>query len=352
MQINTCPRDPRAEDHRATVLAAVSAILLAAMPGFTQCADWPTGCPDISQHGVSDDANTPIALSPGHTAEELCPETVNENHELQIDLTDTFVTIDEFGQLYLRSFYNNNSAASTTEQFWFFDVDNNSLTGGGDGVPPSYLDSGPKAGQGPTGCDMPGCTLELLPTVHETGYEFYVHSFGPSVDDCAIFFWDGVEWMLTQTPSGVINLQSAEDDPLNPYGGNNGYRGLAYLPKEALGITNDYFTIFVRSWSCADCCGDNTGGEGIVLQPGMRPCETSRCGDCDANGFVNILDALRAAHHDAGLAELNDLEFSNCNVAGSLGPSFVADVSILDALAIAQYVVGLGTLECCVCCIP
>jgi hypothetical protein len=342
MQLTTCPIAP---------LAAIAILLLAGTP-LAQCEDWPDGCPTAEDLGVADADNTPIATSPGHTVEEFCPVEVNPTFQQQLDLTDTFITIDQDDLLYLRSFYNSLSAATTTDQFWFFDADNDPLTGGGDGVQPTYIDAGVPSDQGPAPCGMPGCSLEHLETVHASGFEFYIHSYGASFDDFALFYWDGVEWVEDVQPIGAINLQAAEDDPLNPYPGNNGYRGIAYLPKELLGITDGYFRVFARSWSCIECCGDRAGGEGIVLQPGMRPCETSQCGDCDGDGFVNVLDALRAARADSGLATLSDQEFSNCNVAGTTGPSFTATVSILDALTIARYVVGLETLRCCVCCVP
>jgi len=72
-----------------------------------------------------------------------------------------------------------------------------------------------------------------------------------------------------------------------------------------------------------------------------------QCGDCDGNGMVNILDSLLAAKYDAMLATLSAQAFSACNVQGVAEPDPSADVSILDALWIAQHVIGLRGLTCC-----
>ena len=71
--------------------------------------------------------------------------------------------------------------------------------------------------------------------------------------------------------------------------------------------------------------------------------QTLVCGDCDGSGFVDILDAYRASHYASGLANLTDEEFYYCNVVGVPGSRYLynSQVSILDALYIARYVVGL-----------
>ena len=82
--------------------------------------------------------------------------------------------------------------------------------------------------------------------------------------------------------------------------------------------------------------------------PQYLGCGVTLCGDCTQNGVVDVLDALVAAQHSAGLLTLTGVGFSNCNVLGPLEPDPAAGVSVLDALAIARFVVGLPiTLACC-----
>jgi hypothetical protein len=337
-----------------SLLAIAALLTLTLGAALAQCPDWPSGCPTMDDLAVTDSDNSPLAVPPGHTQEDICPVGINENKELQLDITESFVRV-ESGLLYLRSFYNTNSAASTTEQFWFFDVDHDPVTGGHDSVWPTYIDTGPSSGQGPTFCNTSTCTTPVLPEVHASGFEYYIHSFGQASTDFAIFRWDSstATWEEEPKPLGAINLQSAEDNPANAYTGNNGYRGIAYLPTAAIGVGDDYYRMYARTYSCQECCGDGGGGEDYVLPPTMRPCWTQLCGDCDDSGFVDILDSFRAAHWDAGLTPPpTDIEYSNCNVLGTLGPSYYTDISILDALQIARYVVGLVDLTCCACCVP
>jgi len=78
---------------------------------------------------------------------------------------------------------------------------------------------------------------------------------------------------------------------------------------------------------------------------GGDPCDTTICGDCNEDGFVNILDALRGAQHAAGVLVLTGAAFDNCNVNRGTGS---ITVDVLDALVLARYDVGLGvTLTCC-----
>jgi hypothetical protein len=81
--------------------------------------------------------------------------------------------------------------------------------------------------------------------------------------------------------------------------------------------------------------GSNAGGE---------LCDTVTCGDCNEDGSVNILDALRAAQHAAGMVTLTDVGFDNCNVDMGSGSTVV---NILDALALARHDLGLGQISCC-----
>ena len=332
---------------RLSLLMACLVLATIGRGATAQCADWPGACPTLDQLGANDEFHTPLTVAPGHTPEDICPPTVNQNKELQLDGTDIFTTIDTSDRLYLRSYYNTRSAASTTEQFWFFDSDNDPDTGGSDAVLPTYDDTGPLSGQGPRPCGVGVCSTQFLPLVHASGFEYYIHSFGQGLDDFTIFMWDGMTWVDTGRPPGAVNLQLAEDNPCNDYAGDNGLRGVSYLPKSAVGIGDEAYRIFSRTYSCIECCGDHHGGEGEILLPGMTPCKIEVCGDCDASGFVDILDALRAASYDAGKATLSPVEYSNCNVLGTPEPSYQARVTILDALWIARSVVGIEVLECC-----
>lgn len=77
-------------------------------------------------------------------------------------------------------------------------------------------------------------------------------------------------------------------------------------------------------------------------------CPLSRCGDCNVDGVVDVIDALFAAQHAVGLISLQANPFANCNVAGLIAPDPGAVVDITDALKIAQAAAGLGvTLTCC-----
>ena len=74
-----------------------------------------------------------------------------------------------------------------------------------------------------------------------------------------------------------------------------------------------------------------------------------QCGDCDGNGFVNILDALIASRYAVGLAALDEPYFSACNVVGTLGNKYLpsAQVSSIDAMRIAQFTVGkIRNIDC------
>ena len=334
---------------RNTLLILVLGCSLGCTPGWAQCVNWKPGeCPDLGDLALVDEDNSPVSVAPGHTLEDICPPEVNSNKEMQLDITEYFVDSDETGLLYMRCFYNNNSAASTTVQYWFFDTDLNSATGGGDAVRPDYVNVGRKDRRGPAPCSLPHCDTQFLEEHHASGFEYYIQSYGSGALDFAIFMWVGGAWEELAQPFGTINVQGSEDNPYNPYIGNNGFRGIAYLPLTTLGLNRDsIFGMYGRSWACIDCCGDGSGGEGIVYPEGMDPCVSARCGDCDGDGFVTILDAYAAAQHDAGQTTLTETGFSNCNVVGEYQPSRTATVSVLDALQIVQYVVGRVSLTCC-----
>ena len=80
------------------------------------------------------------------------------------------------------------------------------------------------------------------------------------------------------------------------------------------------------------------------------PVTAQICGDCDLDGFVNILDSYYVATVAVGLAPAPphcSPEFISCNVVGLCCPDPAAVWSILDAYCGARFVVGLITLACC-----
>ncbi len=79
------------------------------------------------------------------------------------------------------------------------------------------------------------------------------------------------------------------------------------------------------------------------------PTSNLMCGDCDGDGFITISDARKAAYYSSGLANLTEQEFIACNNVGIPGGRYLYNsyVSILDALTIARYTVGLvPSLNC------
>ena len=77
-------------------------------------------------------------------------------------------------------------------------------------------------------------------------------------------------------------------------------------------------------------------------------CIAPMCGDCNGDMTLSILDALVAAQNAAALIVLTGVDFTNCNVIGTLEPAPGAAVDILDALTLAQAAAGLPiSLVCC-----
>ncbi len=73
------------------------------------------------------------------------------------------------------------------------------------------------------------------------------------------------------------------------------------------------------------------------------------CGDCDGDCFATISDARKAAYYSSGLASFTEQEFIACNIVGIPGGRYIYNsyVSIIDALIIARYTVGLiPSLNC------
>ena len=67
-----------------------------------------------------------------------------------------------------------------------------------------------------------------------------------------------------------------------------------------------------------------------------------------AGESMPVLDALAAAHVAAGLSFIRpgSARFDACNVAGARAPHSGAAISVLDALAISQSLLGIGDLHC------
>lgn len=67
------------------------------------------------------------------------------------------------------------------------------------------------------------------------------------------------------------------------------------------------------------------------------------CGDCDGNGWVDLLDAQAAAQHGVGTLVLDSPAFVHCNVSGSPGSVAAGGiVDVLDALTLARFAVGIS----------
>ena len=85
-----------------------------------------------------------------------------------------------------------------------------------------------------------------------------------------------------------------------------------------------------------------------VLQ--VLGCTTGVCCDCNQDGRVDIIDSWRAARISVGIDACprpGTPAFDGCNVAGFSTPIVGASIDALDALALAQNVVGAATISCC-----
>lgn len=67
----------------------------------------------------------------------------------------------------------------------------------------------------------------------------------------------------------------------------------------------------------------------------------SPCGDCDGDNFITIVDALLAAQIAVGIEGLGPIDAVFCDV------TYPEGVGIIDALRIAQYVVGYVAVLAC-----
>jgi len=86
-------------------------------------------------------------------------------------------------------------------------------------------------------------------------------------------------------------------------------------------------------------------GNGAIEDADANLCPNGacgRCGDCNHDGNIDIVDALVAAQHAAGQITLAPgCQFNVCDVNGS------GAIDITDALSIAQHSAGLITLGPC-----
>ncbi len=99
----------------------------------------------------------------------------------------------------------------------------------------------------------------------------------------------------------------------------------------------EYSYIVIPVGAAAECTGLASTCEAATPVP-------SSCGDCNADGRLDVIDALAAASHSAGLDLLSGGNLINCDVDGS------GNVNVVDALIIAQTASGLPTtLQCPVC---
>ncbi len=108
--------------------------------------------------------------------------------------------------------------------------------------------------------------------------------------------------------------------------------------------------LFTATGPRSDLAACDTNGDGFLNErdlydysaPGPFSCTT--CGDCNQDGQVTIVDALKAARVAAGLDTFptTGRAFDACNVDGAATPG----ITVVDALQIAQYVSGLAPLNC------
>lgn len=169
-----------------------------------------------------------------------------------------------------------------------------------------------------------------LPGHRRTSIEWYsVSGFGDSVTDYRFLYFQ-VKFF-------------EEDNSIEFRYGNSGQVGAPPPFTATLGIEDPTGTIGVQplagspSLAMADFPAPNTV---IRFRPPTGACTPLLCGDCNSDAVVNIIDALSAARHAAGLDNLTGAVFAACNVSGTPGDDTTpgADVSILDALAIGRYV--------------
>lgn len=84
----------------------------------------------------------------------------------------------------------------------------------------------------------------------------------------------------------------------------------------------------------------NAGG-GQPNQVWLKDDNYVLCGDCDLDGDIDVLDALRAARLAAVLIMPGPLDFRVCDVDAD------ADIDIIDALLTAQAAAGLPVMLTC-----
>ena len=186
------------------------------------------------------------------------------------------------------------------------------------------------------------------------------------------FSWDGAALQTSTDMGSTWSTLGASGDPGNwytddtidgrPGGQRHGWTGRAatadgsggwvLAAHELTGLTGAP-SVRLRIVFASDSSVEDEGfafdsvwiGDGNPLTPG---CPLTLCGDCNTDGVVDVLDALLAAQAEVGVALLTPTQFANCNVEGALEPDPGAEVTVLDALRLAQFAVGSPVpLDCC-----
>ncbi len=96
----------------------------------------------------------------------------------------------------------------------------------------------------------------------------------------------------------------------------------------------DYFYVVIPVGTRATCSGPASSCTTVTPSPPPPPLVSS-CGDCDGDGTITALDALRAAMHSAGTVLITDLGLLDCDVDRS------GIINVVDALIMAQEAAGL-----------
>ncbi len=87
---------------------------------------------------------------------------------------------------------------------------------------------------------------------------------------------------------------------------------------------------------------------GSVLAIAVPGVFGQECGDCNSDMRIDIVDALAASQHYAGISVLSDERFKKCNVEGVRGGVLtpLTRVDVLDALKIAKFTIGIDDISC------
>lgn len=132
-------------------------------------------------------------------------------------------------------------------------------------------------------------------------------------------------------------IEPVSQNAPNTVWSNNG--GRIFTSVQTLGMNNS------REITCADIDGDSdlfaSVNDGTATDSETYFGGVCMCGDCDLDGDVDILDALRAAQIAVGLIMPTPIDRQVCDVDAD------TDIDIIDALFIAQVAAGLPVVLNC-----